>query len=96
MKRRILWTQTTTYVSDVQVTVSQVARWASGSGILRSNGPAGSQQHPSPAQVERMMAANEQFSGFITAAYCRDLGLLRGLDASVLRIGAPTIRARQG
>lgn len=94
MKRTVLWTQTTTYASEVQVTVAQVARWAAGSDLLRTNGPGQSQCHPSPAQVEKMMAANEHFSAFITAAYCQDLGLLRSVDATVQGAGAPTVRGR--
>lgn len=94
MKRTILWTQTTTYASDVQVTLAQVARWAAGSNLVRTNGPAQSQCHPSPAQVEKMMAANEQFSTFITAAYCQDLGLLRSVDATVQGTDSPTVKRR--
>lgn len=94
MKRTILWTQTMTYSSDVHVTVAQVARWAAGSGVVRTNGPGQSQCHPSPAQVEKMMAANEQFCAFITAEYCRDLGLLRSVDATVKGTGAPTVKGR--
>jgi hypothetical protein len=41
-----------------------------------------------------MMAANEQFNAFITAAYCQDLGLLRSVDATVKGTGAPTVRGR--
>jgi hypothetical protein len=94
MKRTILWTQTTTYASEVQVTIAQVARWAAGSALLRTNSPGQSQCHPSPAQIEKMMAANEQFNAFITAAYCQDLGLLRSVDATVKGTGAPTVRGR--
>jgi hypothetical protein len=62
--------------------------------LVRTNGPAQSQCHPSPAQVEKMMAANEPFSTFITAAYCQDLGLLRSVDATLRGTGAPTVRDR--
>lgn len=95
MKRQILWTQTTTYASDVQVSVSQVARWAAGSKILRTTKKGMTQRHPSPAEVEQMMSMNEQFSAFITAAYCRDLGLLRRVDATALGVSSPTIQSRK-
>jgi hypothetical protein len=94
MKRTILWTQTTTYASEVQVTIAQVARWAAASDLLRTNAPGQSQCHPSPAQVEKMMATNEQFNAFITTAYCQDLGLLRSIDATVQGTGAPTVKRR--
>lgn len=96
MKRRILWTQTTTYASEVQVSVAQVARWAAGAKILRTQTPGRPQHHPSPAQIERMMNANAHFHEFVTAAYCQDLGLLREADASRLSTGAPSIRRRPG
>ena len=68
-------------------------RRAAGSKILRTTKKGMSQRHPSLAEVEQMMSINEQSSAFITAAYCRDLGLLRRIDATALGVSSPTIQS---